>query len=166
MTVLVGVDWGDGSHAVCVINSGGEVLDRFAVNHDRQGLGDLVRRLRKRQGEIRIAIERPSGLLVDTLVEAGFTVVPIHPNVVKACRPRYRAVSAKSDPGDAYILADILRTTAIACARSSRSPMPSRPCAASCAAAMIWWPRALPWPISSPPCCKASGPLPQRSSMT
>jgi len=110
MTVLVGVDWGDGSHAVCVINSGGEVLDRFAVNHDRQGLGDLVRRLRKRQGEIRIAIERPSGLLVDTLVDAGFTVVPIHPNVVKACRPRYRAVSAKSDPGDAYILADILRT--------------------------------------------------------
>jgi transposase len=36
--------------------------------------------------------------------------MPIHPNVVKACRPRYRAVSAKSDPGDAYILADILRT--------------------------------------------------------
>ncbi|MER9476994.1 transposase [Mesorhizobium sp. M0520] len=34
----------------------------------------------------------------------------MHPNVVKACRPRYRAVAAKSDPGDAYILADILRT--------------------------------------------------------
>jgi transposase len=30
--------------------------------------------------------------------------------VVKACRPRYRAVAAKSDPGDAFILADILRT--------------------------------------------------------
>jgi len=110
MTVLVGVDWGDGSHAVCAIDSAGQVLDRFTINHDRQGLGDLVNRLRKRHGEIRIAIERPSGLLVDTLVEAGFTVVPIHPNVVKACRPRYRAVSAKSDPGDAYILADILRT--------------------------------------------------------
>jgi transposase len=110
MTVLVGVDWGDGSHAVCVIDSAGQVLDRFTINHDRQGLGELVRRLRKRHGEIRIAIERPSGLLVDTLVDAGFTVVPIHPNVVKACRPRYRAVSAKSDPGDAYILADILRT--------------------------------------------------------
>jgi hypothetical protein len=70
------------------------VLDRFTINHDRQGLGELVSRLRKRHGEIRIAIERPSGLLVDTLVEASFTVVPIHPNVVKACRPRYRAVSA------------------------------------------------------------------------
>jgi transposase len=48
--------------------------------------------------------------LVDHLVEAGLKVVPIHPNAVKACRPRYRAVSAKSDPGDAYILADVLRT--------------------------------------------------------
>jgi len=36
--------------------------------------------------------------------------VPIHPNVVKACRPRYRAAGGKSDPGDAYMLADILRT--------------------------------------------------------
>jgi transposase len=35
---------------------------------------------------------------------------PIHPNLVKACRPRYRAVAAESDPGDAFILADILRT--------------------------------------------------------
>jgi hypothetical protein len=42
------------------------VLDRFTINHDRQGLGELVSRLRKRHGEIRIAIERPSGLLVDT----------------------------------------------------------------------------------------------------
>jgi transposase len=45
-----------------------------------------------------------------SLMEAGFVVTPIPPNVVKACRPRYRAVSAKSDPGDAYILADIPRT--------------------------------------------------------
>ena len=36
--------------------------------------------------------------------------MPIHPNVVKACRPRYRAAGGKSDPGDAFMLADILRT--------------------------------------------------------
>ena len=41
---------------------------------------------------------------------AGHPVIPIHPNVVKACRPRYRAAGGKSDPGDAYMLADILRT--------------------------------------------------------
>jgi transposase len=112
MELFVGVDWGGASHAVCVIDGKGQVLDRFTVGHDREGLAELARRLMKHgePGDIRIAIERPSGLLVDTLAEAGFVIVPIHPNVVKACRPRYRAVSAKSDPGDAYILADILRT--------------------------------------------------------
>jgi transposase len=112
MGVFVGVDWGCGSHAVCVIDAKGQVLDRFEAGHDREGLAALVARLTKHAapGEIPIAIERPSGLLVDALVEAGFIVTPIHPNVAKACRPRYRAVSAKSDPGDAYILADIGRT--------------------------------------------------------
>ena len=112
MGIWVGVDWGGGAHAVCVIDAKGMVLDRFEVSHDRAGLAVLVTRLQKHGAldVIPIAIERPSGLLVDALVEAGFVVTPIHPNVVKACRPRYRAVAAKSDPGDAFILADILRT--------------------------------------------------------
>ena len=112
MTIFVGLDWGGSSHAVCIVAAAGKILDRFSVTHDRAGLADLVARLRRHglPGETRVAIERPSGLLVDVLVEAGFVVTPVHPNVVKACRPRYRAAAAKSDPGDAYILADILRT--------------------------------------------------------
>ena len=48
--------------------------------------------------------------MVDTLVAAGHPVVPLHPNAVKACRPRYRAACGKHDLGDAYLLADVLRT--------------------------------------------------------
>jgi hypothetical protein len=59
---------------------------------------------------LRIAIERPSGLIVDALVEAGHLVFPIHPNAVKASRPRYRSHGGKSDVSDAYLLADLLRT--------------------------------------------------------
>ena len=112
MTIFVGLDWGGSSHAVCIVDAAGKILDQFSVTHDRDGLADLVVRLRRHgpPDQTRIAIERPSGLLVDVLVEAGFVVTPVHPNVVKACRSRYRAVAAKSDPGDAYILADILRT--------------------------------------------------------
>ena len=44
------------------------------------------------------------------MLEAGFTVVPIHPNAVKATRPRYRSHGGKSDASDAYLLADLLRT--------------------------------------------------------
>jgi len=112
MATFVGVDWGSGAHAVCVIDAKGMVRGRFEVGHDRAGLATLVTRLQQHgaAADIPIAIERPSGLLVDNLLAAGFVVTPIHPNVVKACRPRYRAVAAKSDPGDALILADILRT--------------------------------------------------------
>jgi transposase len=112
MALFAGVDWGSLTHAICVINERGERVLDFEVEHDASGLTALVARLRKVSpaAPLRIAIERPSGLLVDTLMEAGFTVVPIHPNVVKASRPRYRAVGGKCDRGDAYLLADLLRT--------------------------------------------------------
>lgn len=112
MAVYVGLDWASQEHAVCLIGDAGETVDRFQVSHDAEGLAALVGRLRKRvRGEpVRIAIERPSGLLVDTLVEAGFEVVPIHPNVVKSSRSRYRSSQAKDDRSDAYLLADLLRT--------------------------------------------------------
>jgi len=112
MKHYLGLDWAKDAHAVCVIGAEGEVVDRFEARHDRAGLADLIRRLKRfgEPAELPIAIERPSGLLVDSLVEAGFVVVPIHPNVVKACRSRYSTVHAKSDPGDAYLLADLLRT--------------------------------------------------------
>ena len=113
MDFVVGLDWGGTTHAVCLVERvSGTVADRFEVAHDAAGLRDLQRRLARRgtPADLPVAIERPSGLIVDALVAAGHPVVPIHPNVVKACRPRYRAAGGKSDPGDAYMLADILRT--------------------------------------------------------
>jgi transposase len=107
--VFAGLDWASQAHAVCVIDERGTVREQWEVAHDAIGLSDLVRLLR-RHGVRRIALERPSGLLVDLLVEAGFEVVPIHPNAVKASRPRYRSHGGKSDASDAYLLADLLRT--------------------------------------------------------
>jgi len=108
--VFAGLDWAVHTHAVCIIDASGTVRDRFEVAHDRQGLAELMRRLARFGASVRIAIERPSGLIVDALVEAGHQVFPIHPNAVKASRPRYRSHGAKSDASDAYLLADLLRT--------------------------------------------------------
>jgi len=107
-----GLDWGGAAHAVCVVDAAGQVVARIEARHDAEGLADMLARLRRiaPAAELPIAIERPSGLVVDALVGAGHPVVPIHPNVVRACRPRYRAAGGKSDPGDAFMLADILRT--------------------------------------------------------
>src|SRR5260370_29801933 len=108
----VGIDWASNQHAVCVLDGAGQIHLACSIPHTAEGLTDLVRRLTRCRAPaaLPIAIERPSGLLVDTLIEAGFPVVPIHPNALKASRPRYAAAPGKSDPGDAYILADPLRT--------------------------------------------------------
>lgn len=108
--VFVGLDWAVQTHAVCVIDAVGSVVDRFEVTHDSNGLAELMRRLARWSERVPIAIERPSGLIVDALVDAGHRVFPIHPNAVKASRPRYRSHGAKSDASDAYLLADLLRT--------------------------------------------------------
>lgn len=110
---FAGLDWASRDHVLCIIDEGGAIRDRFAVTHDAVGLREILTRLRRyapTAAQLLVAIERPSGLVVDALIEAGFTVVPIHPNVVKATRPRYRSHGAKSDASDAYLLADLLRT--------------------------------------------------------
>lgn len=112
MTVFVGLDWASCEHAVCLIDETGHVRWQGRVAHSADGLAELLRHLARfgPPAALPVAIERPSGLLVDTLLDAGHPVVPIHPNALKASRPRYSAAGSKSDPADAFILADLLRT--------------------------------------------------------
>jgi transposase len=112
MGFFAGVDWGSVAHAACVVDDAGTVVAKFEVPHSDAGISDLLQRLHKITplAELRLAIERPSGVVVDTLLDAGCRVVAIHPNVLKACRPRYRAAGGKNDLADAYIIADVLRT--------------------------------------------------------
>ena len=109
---FAGIDWGASEHRVCIVDHDGRTLLNERIDHDRGGLERLLSLLRRHANGAapRVAIERPNGVLVDTLSEAGFPVVPIHPNAVKATRSRYRAASSKNDASDAYLLADVLRT--------------------------------------------------------
>jgi transposase len=112
MSYFAGLDWASAEHALCVVDDRGQDRGRFKVTHSANGLAELRSVLRRfgEPAEIPVAIERPSGLVVDLLIEIGHPVVAIHPNAVKAARPRYGAALAKSDGGDAYLLADLLRT--------------------------------------------------------
>ena len=57
-----------------------------------------------------MAIERPDGTVVETLLEAGFTVVVISPDQLKNLRGRYGSAGNKDDRFDSFVLADTLRT--------------------------------------------------------
>jgi transposase len=109
-TKTAGVDWAAEAHEVCVSEEG-QVAERFSAPHDEEGIADLAQRL-IRAGIARVAIERPDGILVERLLAAGLTVLAIHPNQVKAARPRFAVAHGKSDRFDAYVLAELARTDA------------------------------------------------------
>lgn len=69
MKYFAGLDWGGNSHAACVVDQVGRIVLRTEVRHDASGLESLQRQLNKiaPAAAIPIAIERPSGLIVDAL---------------------------------------------------------------------------------------------------
>jgi transposase len=110
--LFVGIDWAARSHELCVVDEAGRVVSRFGFAHSERGIAGALARLAELApaDELPVAIERPGGLLVERLLEGGHPVVPVHPNAFAAARARWGATRAKSDPGDAFKLADYLRT--------------------------------------------------------
>jgi transposase len=108
---FVGIDWAAAGHAVCVLDAAGRKVAALRVEHTAAGFAGLARRWGKLAGaeQVVVALERPDGRLVDALREAGHPVVPVKPNAIKAWREAEVCSGAKSDPGDAEVIADYLR---------------------------------------------------------
>ena len=109
--VFTGIDWAATAHAVCVINAAGKIVAEFTIEHSADGIAMLVRRLARfgDPADVPIGIERPDGRLVDLLLEAGHPVVPVKPNAIKTWRDGEVLSGAKSDAGDAAVIAEYLR---------------------------------------------------------
>ncbi|HSU35281.1 MAG TPA: IS110 family transposase [Propionibacteriaceae bacterium] len=110
----VGVDWAAEVHAVCVLDHRGKIVTSFPIAHSAEGITALVARLARLGAaeEIPVGIERPNGRLVDLLLEAGHPVVPVSPNAIKTWRDGEVLSGAKSDAGDAAVIAEYLRLRA------------------------------------------------------
>lgn len=107
--VTAGIDWARDDHAVSIVNGWGIEIARTMIEHTAAGLRELIAFL-GRHGADEAAIERPDGPVIDTLLQAGLTVVVISPNQVKNLRGRYGSAGNKDDRFDAFVLADTLRT--------------------------------------------------------
>jgi len=107
-----GIDWASDHHDLCVVDEAGTIKRRLRINHDRDGLDRLVAELATfgDSSTLPIAIERPDGILVEVLLDAGHPVIPIPPAAFAAARGRWSSSGTKSDRADAYQLADFLRT--------------------------------------------------------
>ena len=106
-----GVDWASEEHAVCVTDGDGRIVEGRRFRHDERGIQALCARLIELDVGL-LAVERPDGLLIERLLDAGLQVVAVHPNQVAAMRPRFSAAGGKSDSFDAFVLAELARTDA------------------------------------------------------
>jgi len=110
-TVFVGVDWASEEHQVCLIGPKGPVQRAFA--HGAEGLNamvDWVLSHAKSPQDVAVAIETPTGPVVEVFMDRGVAVFSINPKQLDRFRDRLSPAGAKDDRRDALVLGLSLRT--------------------------------------------------------
>jgi hypothetical protein len=103
MVLGVRVDWAESFPDVALGRPGGGVIEQFRIEHGPAGVTRLVTRcleLEPDPAEVRVVLETRHGLLVEALVDAGFTVLPVNPDLVAR---RRGPAKKKDDAEDARI---------------------------------------------------------------
>lgn len=126
MQITCGIDWAEQHHDVAVVDADGSVLARARIDTGATGFTRLMTLLAEHVDDadqlatVPIAIETDKNLLVVALQAAGMTVFAVNPRAVARYRERHGQSGKKSDPGDAFVLADLLRTD-----RHQHRPLPA-----------------------------------------
>lgn len=110
--VFVGHDWAEDHHDVCIEDRDGRKLAGGRLPDGVEGVArfhELIAAHVEDAGEVTIATETDRGLFVAAMVAAGYTVLAINPRSTSRYRDRHSTSGAKSDPGDAKVLAELAR---------------------------------------------------------
>jgi hypothetical protein len=111
--LFVGDDWAEDHHDVHLMDDAGEQVARRRLPEGLAGIRafhELVADHAEEPDEVVIGIETDRGLWVQALVAAGYQMYAINPLAVARYRDRHNVAGAKSDAGDAKVLADLVRT--------------------------------------------------------
>ena len=113
MTLNCGIDWAEAHHDVALVDEAGAIVARARIDTGATGFTSLLALIAEHGGtaaDTAVALETDKNLIVVALADAGFTVYPVNPRAVARYRERHGQSGGKSDPGDAAVLAHILRT--------------------------------------------------------
>jgi len=113
--VFVGHDWAEDHHDVFVEDEMGRKIGGGRLSEGIDGVArfhELVADHVDDPADVVIASETDRGLFVNALVAAGYTVLAVNPMSTSRYRERFSTSGAKSDPGDAKVLAELARTDA------------------------------------------------------
>ena len=113
--LFVGDDWAEDHHDVEVVDETGRVLARRRVSEGVAGVAALHALIADHLDpddppeQVVVGIETDRGPWVQALIAAGYVVFCINPVQSAKYRGRHSSSGAKSDPGDAHMLAEIVR---------------------------------------------------------
>jgi len=110
---FLGIDWGEAHHDLCLLDQDGTVLAARRIADGLAGVAELLALVAahaKNPTQVAVGIETDRGLLVEALLAAGFQVYAVNPHTMSRYRGRHGSSRAKSDRGDAKVLADLVRT--------------------------------------------------------
>jgi transposase len=113
--LFVGDDWVEAHHDVEIVDEDGRRLAKRRLPEGIEGLaalhGLVADHLEEdaEPVEVLIGIETDRGPWVQALIASGYTVYAVNPLQVARYRERHGVSGAKSDPGDAHILAELVR---------------------------------------------------------
>ena len=119
LRLFVGDDWAEEHHDVEVMDSAGRRLVKGRLPEGVAGIARLHAMIGEQLGEdaddddagqVAVGIETDRGPWVQALVAAGYTVYAVNPLQASRYRERHAVSGAKSDAGDAHVLADMVRT--------------------------------------------------------
>jgi hypothetical protein len=111
--IFVGVDWAEAHHDVFVMDEDAKRLAGGRLPEGVEGIArfhEMVGAHVEEPSEVVIGIETDRGLFVAALIAAGYSVFAVNPMSTSRYRDRHSSSGAKSDPGDAKVLADMVRT--------------------------------------------------------
>src|ERR1051326_2183974 len=111
--IFAGVDWAEAHHDVHFQDEQGRRLASARLAEGVEGVPRFHDRAAAHAGdpaEVVIGIETDRGLFAAALPAAGYQVFAVNPMSVSRYRDRHGVSGAKSDPGDAKVLADLVRT--------------------------------------------------------
>ncbi|MFE7122200.1 IS110 family transposase [Streptomyces sp. NPDC057654] len=114
MNVYCGIDWAERHHDVALVDDTGTQLAKKRITDDAAGYRVLLELLAEHgdtpEDPIPVAIETSHGLLVAALRTGSRQIYAVNPLSAARYRDRHGVSRKKSDPGDALVLANILRT--------------------------------------------------------
>jgi len=107
MVLAVGIDWAEAFHLVALGRPGEGVIEVRRVEHTPAAVAALladIAALEPDPAEVRVVLETRHGVLVERLVDAGFVVLPVNPDLIA----RRRGPAKKKDDAEDARLACLL----------------------------------------------------------